>query len=271
MTIAPPQNSHPGYQLFYCMNGKAEYLISNRKCIIETGDYVIVPPFAKHCFQSSFDTTAILLDIQFIVHDPLFNKKMRNLCSVVHKADEFATIMMRGIVTESKRRNGHFHYAIEGLLEAVLLRLVDENEGCAPSTEDSIALGYDKMSFCVKRTICFLDGMVCGNHEFNLDNVALALGYSKRYICQSFYTEVGMTLKQYLMMMRIEKAKELIDHMDVPVKDIALLLNFKSVVYFGRMFKQYTGMTPIQYSKRPDPQKNYLSYSFRDKFFENIR
>ena len=74
-----------------------------------------------------------------------------------------------------------------------------------------------------------------------------------------------MPIKSYIMMMRIEKAKELIDHTNYPIKDIAEMLRFNSYAYFERMFKVYVGMSLGKYRKTSDPHKGYFKYSFHDE------
>jgi len=270
LSVGNPPNFHQGYQLFYNLTGRSIYMISNKKYTLEKGEYIIVPPFAVHSLVTDLDTNLMVLDIQFSVYDLSFDKKVRAVSAAVHPGDQFTESLMQGIMSEARRRNGYFHHSARNLLESLLLRLLDMKQGTSVTTEDSIKGDFNQMSLCTKRTIRYLDGMVCGNHKFDLNYIAQVLGYSKRYICQTFYDEVGMTLKQYLMMMRIEKAKELIDHTDYPMKDISVLLNFNSFTYFERMFKQYTGITPLAYRKRPDPRMYYLSYSFRDDKFEDL-
>lgn len=270
MSVGNPPNAHQGYQLFYNLSGKAVYMVSDRKYTLTEGEYIIVPPFAVHSLVTDLDTKLVVLDIQFSVVDGSFDKKVRGLCASVHQEDSFTRALMRGIMLEARRRNGYFHHSVRNLLESFLLRLLDLEQGEPAVTENSLEVDFAQLSWGTKRTIRYLDGMVCGNHKFDLDYIARVLGYSKRYVCQTFFDEVGMTVKQYLMMMRIEKAKELIDYTDYSIKDISVLLNFNSFTYFERAFKQYTGLTPLAYRKRSDPRKCYLSYSFRDDVFGDL-
>jgi two-component system response regulator YesN len=54
---------------------------------------------------------------------------------------------------------------------------------------------------------------------------------------------MGMTLAQYIISRRMEKAKERVLE-GMQVQDIAISLGYEDRPYFTELFKKYTGMTP---------------------------
>lgn len=83
----------------------------------------------------------------------------------------------------------------------------------------------------------------------NLEQLAQEAGYSVSYFESKFLKEMGTTLKKYVNMYRVEKAKELLASTDCPVTDLAYQLGWASSNYFCTVFKKYTGITPFQYRK----------------------
>ncbi len=56
----------------------------------------------------------------------------------------------------------------------------------------------------------------------------------------------GQTIFSYLTQIRINHAKDLIEHTDLQTSEIAYLVGFEDNSYFTKYFKQHTGMTPSQ-------------------------
>jgi AraC-like DNA-binding protein len=64
------------------------------------------------------------------------------------------------------------------------------------------------------------------------------------------FSEVeGMTIEQFFIIQRIEKAKEWLVYNELPASDIAVRLGFSSPQHLSTQFKKLTGMTPSQFKK----------------------
>lgn len=61
--------------------------------------------------------------------------------------------------------------------------------------------------------------------------------------------ELGCTAIEYLMKYRITVAKKQLAFTDVPIKDVANMVGFKTVQHFGRIFKEITDTTPAEFRK----------------------
>ncbi len=61
--------------------------------------------------------------------------------------------------------------------------------------------------------------------------------------------ELGCTSMEYLMQYRITVSKKQLAFTDVPIKDIANMVGFKTVQHFNRIFKELTGTTPAAFRK----------------------
>lgn len=70
---------------------------------------------------------------------------------------------------------------------------------------------------------------------------------SKDHFIRLFRKEMHQTPVQYIHQKKIEKAQLMLITDQQPIKDIAYTLSFENVSYFNRLFKRYTGMTPMEY------------------------
>ena len=67
------------------------------------------------------------------------------------------------------------------------------------------------------------------------------------YLTHCFRTATGYSPKQYLVLHRISRAKELLTETDLPVAEAAYRSGFSDVNNFIRTFKRDTGLTPLRY------------------------
>ncbi len=89
----------------------------------------------------------------------------------------------------------------------------------------------------------------CQN-EINLQNVAKDHYIDHYYLSHQFKKVTGFSFKEYLILQRIAKAKELICHSTENITEIGLSSGFNNINHFIRIFKKYEGITPYQYRKR---------------------
>ena len=64
-----------------------------------------------------------------------------------------------------------------------------------------------------------------------------------------FRSKVGKGPIDYLICLRVEKAKLLIRKGELNISQVAEMLGFSSLHYFSRVFKRATGMSPSEYGK----------------------
>lgn len=69
------------------------------------------------------------------------------------------------------------------------------------------------------------------------------LGFSYGYISYVFTSKTLTSIENYLIMLRIERAKKLIIEDVLSLKEISYALNYSSIGHFSRQFKKTTGIT----------------------------
>lgn len=62
-----------------------------------------------------------------------------------------------------------------------------------------------------------------------------------------FKSQTGITPQEYIMSLRINKAKTLLSETDLPISKISDMLGFNTHNYFIRVFKKYTGNSPLKF------------------------
>jgi AraC family transcriptional regulator len=67
------------------------------------------------------------------------------------------------------------------------------------------------------------------------------------YISSLFSNVEGVTIEQYIILQRIERAKEFLEYNELTLSEIADKLGYSSVQYLSTQFKKATGLTPSHF------------------------
>lgn len=92
------------------------------------------------------------------------------------------------------------------------------------------------------------------NSEYISDK--LQLPYDK--ISKVFSQVTGSTLEKYIILLKIEKAKEMIVNNEYNLSEIAYMLGYSSVHYLSNQFKKTTGVTVSQFKDNPSAYRKKL-------------
>ncbi|TVR68062.1 MAG: response regulator [Spirochaetaceae bacterium] len=91
----------------------------------------------------------------------------------------------------------------------------------------------------------------------SLDDLSRDFAVSKEYLCSLFKKEIGCTITEYLTRLRMDKARDLITHYQLPLKKIPEMVGYMDVPHFYRSFKRHFGMTPGAF-RDSSPGKNTI-------------
>ncbi|MCD9023211.1 response regulator transcription factor [Cohnella silvisoli] len=87
-------------------------------------------------------------------------------------------------------------------------------------------------------------------NEITLQQLADHVHMSKNYFCLQFKHHTGLNFIDYLIRLRIGKAKELIGDPGLKIYEVAERAGFNDVKYFSKLFKKMTGLSPVDYRER---------------------
>jgi two-component system, response regulator YesN len=86
--------------------------------------------------------------------------------------------------------------------------------------------------------------------EVNMGKISEALFLTKNYIGDIFKQETGMTVGEYITMVKMERAKQLMREKALRNYEIANKLGYNNVEYFGKLFKKHTGFSPVEFKNK---------------------
>lgn len=86
--------------------------------------------------------------------------------------------------------------------------------------------------------------------SINVQTIAQELGVVAPYLSRLYVEHYGVSIKNEILLRRIEKAKELLSSPPfLSLREIADLTGFNDQFYFSKVFKQQTGKSPAEYRK----------------------
>ena len=95
-----------------------------------------------------------------------------------------------------------------------------------------------------------------GDEDLCLETVSDHIGLSRIYFCKLFHQMEGVSFNIYLKQERIEKAKKLLLTTNMKVFEVSNAVGFSQAKYFGYVFKQTVGLTPVEFQKQGAEREN---------------
>ncbi|WP_194287422.1 response regulator [Gracilibacillus oryzae] len=98
------------------------------------------------------------------------------------------------------------------------------------------------------KAIHLIDNQLSDN--ITATDMGMQVNMSRSYFCTCFKQVIGITFHEYVKVLRINKAKNYLEHTVEKVSSIAEKVGYSDVKYFSKVFKQETGFLPSEYRKK---------------------
>ena len=133
----------------------------------------------------------------------------------------------------SLRRNGLLKLFFADLIDYYNKQILEEKLKTVSDTE--------KLPH-IQKAITYLTDNYASKIKIN--ELADHVGVNRSYLASSFKRATGYSPKEYLICLRMEKAKSLLEKTDMPVNAVASSVGYTDQLAFSRMFKEYAGVSP---------------------------
>lgn len=128
--------------------------------------------------------------------------------------------------------------------------------------KSGLELMYNQKAMMIEKIINVIVEMVHYSEEFPSVNFSTFLSekmhqdYHK--MAEVFSKTKGITIEHFIILHKIERAKELIIYDNLNLTEIAHKMNYTSVAHLSRQFKQVTGLTPTFFKSLSKRKRNNL-------------
>lgn len=112
--------------------------------------------------------------------------------------------------------------------------------------DDKKAILIEKIKHVIIEMIHYSDELPTKNYSVYISK---KLNHDYTYLANIFSEVKGITIQQFIIVNKIEKAKELILYDEMNLTEIADNLHYSSVAYLSNQFKKITGLSPSYFKK----------------------
>ncbi len=224
----------PNFSLALILNGNAEFYFDSKCMSVSQGDIVMVP--AGTTYTSVWHDT-LYITIHFLFEYPgpfAFNNKMKIQKITLTDFDNLRYYFEN---LHSEFTNQNYYPVLSKLyhiLEIVYPHLKLENKNTVYGRIEN-AVDYISHHYA---------------SEFTINDLAEMCHLSVSHFHACFKESLGCSPIEYKHRLCIQNAKLLlVKNIDASIENISAELGFNSAIYFRRLFKSYTGLTPLQYRK----------------------
>lgn len=211
-----PINSHGSL-----LNVEIDFIKSSNILTVDFAKlYESYPPF-KRSFDE-WEDYIIISDENNLLY-PILKNAIRNEIANELGTDEIASMLISQLIVmssfyEYKKKNSKIKYQID----------------------------------YVSKAITFLENNF--SEDISVSDVAKYVGVHQGYLHRIFKTNTGNTINDFIVKLRIEKAKKLLEHTTFNIMNVATEVGINNQQYFVSFFKKATGMSPSEYRKSIEKQ-----------------
>ncbi len=126
-------------------------------------------------------------------------------------------------------------------ITAILTDLIDHQYGTAVEHVEAPSVKQ------IRDLISYIHGHF--KESISLDDLSKQVGLSKYHLSREFKKLTGFPPNDYLIQLRTEHARNLLENSSLPIGQVGQLSGFENEAYFSRLFKQKTGSSPSVYRK----------------------
>ena len=80
-----------------------------------------------------------------------------------------------------------------------------------------------------------------------VEDIAEEIGVDRKYLRNLFFKYLGVSTKDYLTALRIEKAKSLLDESLLSINEVSSAVGYTDALGFSKIFKKHVGVSPSEY------------------------
>lgn len=249
-------HDHDYTEFAYILSGKGCYIVNGITYHVEAGDFIICNPGVKHqCVVTNVKEPTV----EFICGCSDFHFKNMPPNSIVLKDGGYILHTNAEVRQEINRqcyemlaendanKPGKYFMLKARLMQILLLVVREMYDNPDTETKGCNFEPYNK-SYAVKKIINYLNENY--EHKISLEQIAHNMYLSPVYISKIFKEETGESPINYLIKIRLEKARDILIHSDSrSIKNIANSVGYDDVYHFSKLFKKYYGVAPLYYKR----------------------
>ncbi len=247
-------NGHPRDQFFYGTKGNGILKIYEKSVKLPAGCGFYIPPYVPHTYYPLEDEW----DLRWV---SCGGDGVKSVCDIVGIRPGVAYLVQDATVLDSLLNRMHTelvcdeeygNYFASAYLNEFILSFARQCGTLPKGTGQETAENTFERKMAIIKDYVEYHFM----YAISMQDLCDLLQITPQHLCRIVKTCTGKRPTEYINMVRIENAKNMLIGTDFSVEKIAGASGFENTNYFCKIFKRQTGMTPKQYRFEYDPDKN---------------
>lgn len=224
------------YVLLYVLGGRGVF----NGTVIEKGNGFIVRPNQKHYYSSDGDDPLVYCWVTFDGNssDSIIEEMGLSQCEQPFKCGfcEKLEAIVHPLVSQDPLEASVNEY-LYGCLMIIKSFHLDEMAVADKDKEQNAQKEY------VDNAIRYIKSRYY-HTTLRVTDIANFVGLERHYLSTLFVSKMGVSPKEYLILTRMDKAKQLLAYKNLSVQEISRSVGYTDPLYFSRIFKKYVGVSP---------------------------
>ena len=251
------EHDHHFFELVYVTSGTAEHTLNGSRSILKPNDFFFIDLGSYHSFEHAKNLE--LINCLFL---PEFIDETLQGCDSLDALLHSSMIRYSRLTVGQTWADRIFHDE-SGKIGTLLSEMVDEYENKKFGSNEIFRCHLKEILIFTLRMLvqpakAYSDSIINEVISFvnkhyhkplTLQTFCNQTHYNLSYISRRFKQETGMTFREYVQKIRIEKACELLAGSDMTVSEIARAVGYDDIQFFHSVFKRLLHMTPKEYKK----------------------
>ena len=243
---------HDMHELYYLLSGERYYFIKDRTYHVKKGDFVLIN---RHDLHKTFEVSSpghkrVLIYItnelmseyhnSYLLMDSLF--KTGSPVLRLNSQDQFFVESLLSHMLQSlKSRSPYMEISAAASLMKLLVFINETKTASIHDIYEHPSPVHEKIS----QIVHYINANF--RKEISLVDVSSHFYLSPSYLSRCFKKATGFCFTEYLNSVRVKEAKYLLHNTKLSMTAIAEKTGYQSISHFGRVFKSYTGMSPVKF------------------------
>lgn len=251
------------YEIYYLLDGEGELFIEKETYYIKKGSLVLINNSQLHKMSFAKGTLydRVMIQIKEEDYHPLFtiNEKdtktfshFINSCNGIYELNKEEQLFVEAILCDMVEEINKSYSGYQWMVNIKLIELfifIVRRKSAEILIDKTVSSRHQKVQEIAEYIICNF------SNEQTLEQLADQFLINKNSLSRMFKEVTGFTVIEYINLQRMKKARELLIDKSISITEIAMLLGYESITYFGRIFKRYMGTTPLKYRNKMLLQK----------------
>ena len=233
------ESSHDCARMIITLTGFARFMINDRSYELKTGNVLHVGPGNVLSKKRLSETNYSYLLIHYRILNKVQEESPFYINNYLMEIENRKKILQCALELADNFNSNNLYKKLKGksLFLSLIVELIHTIKN---NSQQHPTVNLEKIKSYIQQHYA---------EAISITDIANNFGIKRRYLTSVFQRYIGISPIEYLTACRIHKAQELLSFTEKQILEISNSVGYADNLYFSRVFKKKTGMSPTEYRK----------------------